>query len=286
MSKKDPYFRFPLAALTFDQPVVALGAFVCYGIVNAGEGARVTMKQAFFDFAIAEAERRSWTWPATPEEIKLFLDVAAGSALCNVVVRDWQATWRQYAAVESHVKKWCEAAADSEAFVTMKAEWVWRALNRARILTGGRLVAGHSRSSPQISWQEFRVLCAILSVIGKKPFAYISSSDIAHRACGYTSAAAWKKSGEQGSEHLPIITRWQIDKTLADLEKNRFFLRARVSRGNTGGRTAYSIRHASRKSLWQAMRTQRDRREGKDVIENRKEDQALQSEVYFQSLIS
>ncbi len=286
MSKHDPYFRFPLAALSFNCPVTTLSSIMDYGVVSAGRGARFKMGNAFTAHAEMAVTLCGWTWPADPRWFEPLEDIAVGSQLCEVEGTGWQSVWGKFKTLESHVQRWCEASGDTEAFVTMKAEWVWQAYNTARIAEGVPPSIGCSSSDPHISWREFTVLCAVLSVIGKKPFAYISSTDIAHRACGYTSAAAWKRAGETGTEHLPALKRWQINDTLCDLEKNRFFLRARVSRGNTGGRTAYSIRHATRKSLWQAMRTQRDRREGRDIIDNRREDQALQSEVYFQSLIS
>ena len=91
-------------------------------------------------------------------------------------------------------------------------------------------------------------------------------------------------TGEPANDHLAPLSRWQIESTLADLEKNRFFLRFRASKSTSGrgGRTAYSIRHKTRAKLardLQSHLTTRRARGPATLSENRGKDQVLWSQA-------
>lgn len=262
MAASDPYFRFPLSALALPwTPVEILDSIISYGVVSAGLGAEKNDENTFRGIA-AENPLEGEPEETETDEYDWWLRVCAGARLTKVRITTWRSTWDSYRETEFktgalHLKS---------ALVTIKAQWVWSALNTALEEEGRDARAG---DSGWLTWREFRVLCAVLSVIGIKPFAWISAATLAHRVCGYTSAASMK--GRKPTRACPLLTRRMLETTLGRLEINRFFLRCRLSRNplGKGGRTAYSVRHADRKALID------DIRRAKPVYTNRQDDHAL-----------
>lgn len=277
MSQEDHYFRFPLAALTYGPPEVTLHHIISWAVLNAGKGARATMdKEDFEALAYRSIDELGWDYEEGSSREATIFELAVGASLCDVTAQVWEGLYQRSKSMDHHVTAWCKASGDARALVTMKAEWVWQALDTALMEAGQPPMSGRDKSAYRpISWEEFTILSAILSVIGSKPFAYISSSDILHRACGYTRARSFRASAAPATEHLPVLKRWKIDQKLHDLELNRFFVRHRASLGKTGGRTVYSIRHATRQSLVEAVRERRRRRMSDTVLANRELDRQL-----------
>ncbi len=286
MSARESYFRFPLAALSYGPPLDTLDALISYGVIHAGQGARKSLGEKDFpSFAeVAIPEKKLGPVPLRGTERDLLYEVALGAQMCGVGVQDWRLTREKAEKVSLHVARWMEQHADSRSFVTIKAAWLWQTLDTLLVESGQpprnvRFDMGTRR----ISWREFAILCAILSCVGDKPYAYISSSDVAHRACGFTRAAAFK-SAERLPEFLPELTRKQIDRTLRDLEANKFFLRCRISSGPTGGRTAYSFREMDREVLITELVRRLERRDRKIVDQNRERDRQLFTSKYAGTL--
>jgi hypothetical protein len=185
---------------------------------------------------------------------------------------------------------WWPEPKNAQALVTIKAAWCWNALHTQYYQHRPHDVPRHWNPVHEcLEWREFRVLCAVLSVIGKKSFAWISTATLAHRILGFTSArfhrlhlakinvprqslGEFPETETAGAtscpRHLASLSRWQIESTLADLEKNRFFLRFRASSSTSGrgGRTAYSIRHKTRPKLAKDLHTALTKRRSRGKI--------------------
>ncbi|WP_038169741.1 hypothetical protein [Verrucomicrobium sp. BvORR106] len=250
MAKTDPYFRFPLSALTYGSlPSECLAAIIDYSVVSAGIGAEQGDNDAYADLVDANP------LPDPPTEEEMYHDtwygnVCAGALLTEVEIGDWRGAKDRYFEVSGHCRGFPKSA-----LVTIKAAWVWDALETALREEGKEPRNG--TPGGWVTWREFRVLCAVLSVIGAKSFAWASTNTFLHRVCGYTSALARSQTKLPNLEHCQPLTRWMLEGTLNRLEELRFFLRVRISKSPTGrgGRTAYSIRHESREALIKEIRT-------------------------------
>lgn len=282
MAKEDPFFRFPLPALAYADVLPGLEAILRYSLVSAGRGARQTMGKEFETFARGAAVQ-DWgdqILRLPKVDYRNALDVAAGGQLCNVLVHDWRGAHESHVLVEAHIQQWQSQTEEIPSTVTIKAEWLWNAIDTYLVQTGQP--PRHDSFDPKHSWltpREFRILCALFSVIGKKSFAWVSWRDLQHRSCGFTSRAAFDAAAHL-PEHLPLLTRWKIDSLLATLEANRFFLRYRLSSSTKGGRTAYSIRHSTPAALAEEVAERLRRRDRRVVVENRQRDRGLQQKFY------
>lgn len=347
MAKSDFYFRFPLPLLASGPPDEVLQRMLATGIMNAGfalrhtdeakvkriaRASRVTFDDRLDDDEESQCIAKDESAIDDPDGLACYEDVVAGAHVTGVRLGNWRDMLDHYLAGDAHCERWPESG---QAVVTLSARWLWNAIGTQEYLRQGSTeVKEYNPTKDWLDWRELRVLCAVLSVIGKKPFAWISTATLTHRACGYTSRAGWLKahpcrdageaieqhgtalgaaaggtgfvgpganvgghdgasvglagSSSSGSwashsrsgdepQHCPPLTRWQIEATLTNLERNRFFLRYRTSSSATGrgGRTAYSIRHATRERLARDVRTALQRRQGIDVRLNRQADRAL-----------
>lgn len=258
MSASDPYFRFPLSALALSRtPVEILRGIASYSVVSAGLGAgqKGTVHEVGSAHLLAPR-------PESREEHEWWLTVCAGAHITQVELLDWRKTLHCYQETRSET----DALGLKSALVTINARWVMNALHTALQEEGQK---DWDPYQGWMTWREFRVLCAILSVIGAKSYAWASTATLMHRACGYTSAASMR--GKEPTAACPLLTRRVLETTLHRLELNRFFLRCRISRNpcGKGGRTAYSVRHADRQALITHLR------KAKPQFSNRQEDHAL-----------
>lgn len=263
MAVTDPYFRFPLSALTYgDRASACLNAIIDYSVVSAGVGSRISNPKEYEALAVTHAlpdppsKRQAEEWMA-------YQDACVGKGQTSVIATCWRTLHRHYREMIAHASNYPKSA-----LVTMKAKWVWNALDTALQEEG---LPARSPNPGWLTWREFRVLCAVLSVIGQKPYAWGSTNTLLHRVCGYTAASSFK--GKEPAAHCPRLTRWMLETTLNRLEELRFFMRVRVSRSPTGrgGRTAYTIRHPSREALVIELRTSLFA----TVADNRKADHRL-----------
>lgn len=108
-----------------------------------------------------------------------------------------------------------------QATVTIKAEWLWNCLE---VLHG-------KKPAKQLSYREFSVLCAVLSKIGNKKLASCSWHEVQRRALGYATEQEMLAGLPKRSDGAKPLSRQQLRKTLADLDRCSFFQRYAVGNG-------------------------------------------------------
>ena len=156
------------------------------------------------------------------------------------------------------------------ALVRMSSEFLWAAIDQARAEND----PNEKWPDRGISWREFRVLCAILSVKrNRHGFAFIGWETIQYRCCGFTNRAGYKSASRIPCHLQPPLTRKQIRRTCDDLENLGFYARFRMSKGKVGGLMAYSFRH-TREELAAAVCEHVNFRDQKKLREYRREDAA------------
>lgn len=266
MSKEDRYFTAPLAILRSGQSALdSLEAALCSGMVNAGIGYLDTHGEDEFNMLLEQAneaaEKQGLQAKPPPRftlkdcggnpiaherAVELWKAAHAGAKLCGVTGgnrgRDAQ-VWA------SHHRK-------GDVFFRIKSEWLWNAIYTARNEAGTISPADAERADLKpLSWREFRILAAILSAPVKKfqGFVFLGWESIQARACGFHRKDLLAKTKEALPPYCLPLTRSQIDLTTSRLEALKFYLRFRYSKGDRGGKTAYSFRHETREKLAEAV---------------------------------
>lgn len=124
--------------------------------------------------------------------------------------------------------------------VRVSSKWFW---------TAAQTADGEQQSGHQISWDEFRILVAILSgQVNHFGFTVLGWEAIQHRACGFHRKSDFRnfqRSGEPWPDHCIPLGRKAIRNKVDRLESLKFFLRHRISKGERGGLSAYSFRHST-----------------------------------------
>ena len=261
MSDSDRYFTAPLSILrSSNTPLEALHNVVSCGIVNAGIGYRKDKGEDEFQILLEqandEAEKKGVAY-SPPHNLKL--QDSGGMQMLKVrAVELWEAA---HAGAKlcgvtggsraDDARIWATHRHEGAVFFRIKSERVWNAINTAKREAGENV---ESDSKP-LSWREFRILAAILSapVHPKRGFVFLGWESIQARSCGFHR----KDLFDAGENTLPLhcqpFTRSQIDLTTSRMEANKFYLRFRYSKGDRGGKTAYSFRHDSREKLAAAV---------------------------------
>jgi len=260
----DRYFTFPLAVLNYGPPLRCLELALDCGIYSAGAGYRKIHGDDAFVARFAErCEELGIPKLQRPSPFTAAAEVVVGGAVCNVKFGNHR---------REHFHSTAERAAEVPTggpLVRMKADFLWAAIEQARA------DEDPDRPWPErgISWREFRVLCAILSVrTNRAGFAFVSVETIQARASGFTTKKALR-SAESIPEHLaPPFTDKQIRTTCDVLENLRFFARFRQSIGPRGGRMAYSVRHNTREELAAAVCDFVNFRDRIKIAQNRQDD--------------
>lgn len=261
MSTGDRYFTAPLAILRSGQSALdALDAAVCCGLVNAGLGYLVTHGEDEFITLLEQADEAAEKQglPARPpprftlkdcdgkaiaheRAVELWKAAHAGANICGVTggnrARDAQT--------------WATHRREGEVFFQIKSEWLWNAVYTARAENGGDV----NNDFKPLSWREFRILAAILSAPVKKfqGFVFLGWESIQARACGFHRKDLLTSNKSELPPHCQPLTRSQIDLTTSRMEVLKFYLRFRYSKGDRGGKTAYSFRHETREKLAEAV---------------------------------
>lgn len=261
MSTGDRYFTAPLAILRSGQSALdALDAAVCSGIVNAGLGYLSTHGEDEYNTLLEQADRAAEKlgMPVTPpprfalkdcdgkpianaRAVELWRAAHAGSKLCGVIGGN-RATDAQ---------TWATHRREGEVFFQIKSEWLWGAVYTARAENGSDV----KNDFKPLLWREFRILAAILSAPVKKfqGFVFLGWETIQARACGFHRKDLFAANREELPPHCQPLTRSQIDLTTSRMEVLKFYLRFRYSKGDRGGKTAYSFRHETREKLAEAV---------------------------------
>lgn len=277
MAKKSHYFTFPLSILNAHRlepshgfialsPLQRLRIALDCGVVNAGIGyTKCHSREAFEDFldetwSLKGKGRQKCPLPDSPEAIVLVGEAVTNSNLGDFCPRNFRSRYEN--GIEHQ---------DDGPLVRMKADFVWAALGKAR----AEELENQPFPKKAISWNEFRVLCAIFSAkINRQGYALLGWETIQARACGFSSKAKFIKAKESGNLHGLPLSRKQIRTILEKLENLNFFARFRYSSGARGGYTAYSVRH-SRQELGRAVCEWANFKNRTKVKANREEDLAV-----------
>jgi len=261
MSKGDRYFKAPLAILRSGQTALdALDAVVCCGLVNAGLGYLETHGEDEFDTLLEQADEATEKQglPTKPPQrftlkdcdgkliaheraVDLWKAAHAGAKVCGVSGGNRA----------SDAQTWATHTRPKGVFFTIKSEWLWNAVYTARRESGDDV----TNEFKPLSWREFRILAAILSAPVNKyhGFVFLGWEPIQARACGFHKNDLFEAQTGELPPHCQPLTRSQIDLTTSRLEVLKFYLRFRYSKGDRGGKTAYSFRHETREILAEAV---------------------------------
>lgn len=265
----DSYFTFPLAVLNGPinsgtiTPRLCMEAAISFGMFNAGRGyCHNHGEDAFKDRFNEECEKYNLRGQSKPGWTTPAADILVGAALCGVTIGG-----NITEGLKRH-KETISKVPHDPPFVRMASNTLWAAVDQARAESGD----GTKFPERGISWREFRILCAILSVkLNRADFSFIGWETIQARACGFVTKEAFKARTVTPEHLAPPLSRKQIRATLDALECLGFFARFRLSQGPKGGLTAYSFRH-DREELARAVCDTINFRDRAKVRENRAAD--------------
>ncbi|MEN3939708.1 hypothetical protein WJU23_00315 [Prosthecobacter sp. SYSU 5D2] len=247
MSASDTYFKTPLSILrSGGSALEALCNALCCGTVNAGIGFRKLNGEEAFACLLEETANEAKEPESPPADFTL-------TDACNEAMsrEDSTALWQaalvgagicnlKGATPEYIAQCWAKHGQETGVFFTIKGHWLWNALHSERKKTGWKVDAGRK----PLSWREFRILAAILSVqTNQAGFAFIGWETIQARACGYHRKDLLAASWFDLPPHCQPLSRAQIRTACQNLEALGFFARVRYSTGPRGGYLAYSFRH-------------------------------------------
>jgi hypothetical protein len=236
---KNPYFQFPLCALSFGHSVdERLNAIISYGFIQAGyklfQKLSPVERKRFLDDRLGNKpelngiRRDEWS----------HCGALYGAYAIGITTNNLKATLKRHASLQA----FADAFADRhgrDSIVRIKKWWVFK-----------------TRDNKGISYREFAVLCGIYSVIGDKEMAVVTRDRIRRCALGYRSAAIMQAELATRADKAQQLTERQLRDTLERLHRNNFFARATYGRRVT----YYSIRldgEEMRKKI-QQRRTYRD----------------------------
>lgn len=249
MSTTDHYFTFPLAALrgieNASTPLTILDLCLDCGIVSAGVGYRKNHKAEEFKERLTEAcNTKSMATPSHPKPNTDHAVVIVGAAICGVRLAGTSASYCD------RLAKLVRDVPKGGPLVRMSAKSFWSAFYQAEWESDPD---AHSHPDRGMSFTEFRILAAILSVqTNSVGFAFVGWEFIQARSCGFSTKQALKDA-ETIPDHLaPPLTRRKITPICEALEDLGFYARFRFSKGKRGGKMAYSFRH-NREELGDAV---------------------------------
>jgi hypothetical protein len=261
MSQEDRYYTCPLSILKSGvNELEVLEACLNVGTVNAGIAYHKYHGEDEFESLLEQAkeEAEKQKLPSKPSS-KLELTYPDGTALNQ---RDAANTWNHSLAgwkimrlnggsITSIAQCWLKLHRQNEVFFKIRSDWLWGAIYTARLNHGEDIKSDFN----PLSWREFRILAAILSAPVNKTqgFTFLGWESIQARACGYHSKSKFISGKDSLPPHCMPLSRSKIDLTTSRLEVLKFYLRFRYSKGNRGGKTAYSLRHESREKLAEAV---------------------------------
>ena len=223
MSDNGNYFTFPLAVLHAGKsPLRCIDLAINCGMLSAGKGFRHLNDNEDFEEKIEKiCEEQNIGKTARPGSHTEAAEILVGSSICNVTLgRHSRPHLESLTNLVARVPK-------DGAFVRMKSDFIWPALEQAR--------AEEQPASPWpgkgISWREWRILAAILSVRrNRADFAFIGWETIQARACGFTTKKGLRDA-ESIPDHLsPSLSRRQIRDTTDQLENLGFYARSGFQR--------------------------------------------------------
>jgi hypothetical protein len=218
---ENPYFQFPLCALSFGQTVDArLNAILDYSVVEAGS--------LLFRKLTAEHQREFLAGRRQIGELpdgfntNLWLHRAAlyGAKIIGVTYNYFGSVMERHQSLHVHITDF-EKLHGRDAKVRIKKNWLF-----------------DTRDGHGITYREFSVLCAIYSAIGDKELAIVTRDRIRRCALGYRTKAIMDAELPRRADKTQPLTERQLRDTITRLHRNKFFARCTVARRIT----YYSIR--------------------------------------------
>lgn len=227
MDPSAKYLSFPLTLLRVaSSEVQFFQDAAAYGAVNAGTGyAKLYGSEDLKSLARSKLQTQGGT---------LLAHGIVGAHLCEIQLGDRTAK----SAHETYFR--VQSLCVGSPKVRVSSKWFW---------TAAQTADGEQQNSHRISWDEFRILVAILSgQVNQYQFTLLGWEAIQHRACGFHRKSDFRKfqrSGEPWPDHCAPLGRKAIRNRVDRLESLKFFLRHRISKGERGGLSAYSFRHST-----------------------------------------
>jgi hypothetical protein len=218
---KNPYFQFPLCALSFGQTVYErLNAILDYSFVEAGSKLfRKLTAQQQREFLDGKTISRTNPTGVNPNDWRQCA-ASYGAYVIGVICHNFNSTIERHRQLQDYVAKF-EARHGRDALVRIKQRWLFDARD------------GHG-----LTYREFSVLCAIYSAIGDKDLAIVTRERIRRCALGYRTAAIMLAELPCRADKTQPLTERQLRDTITRLHRNKFFARCTVARRIT----YYSIR--------------------------------------------
>ena len=218
---ENPYFQFPLCALSFGQTVdTRLNAIIDYSVVEAGSRLfrKLTAEQ---QQAFLMARRQKGKIPQGFKE-NLWRHSAAlyGAEVIGVIYHNFGSVLEKHRSIETHIADF-EERHGRDAKVRIKKSWLF-----------------NTRDRHGLTYREFAVLCAIYSAIGDKKLSIVIQERIRRCALGYRTDAIMQAELPSRADKAQALTQRQLRDTITRLHRNKFFARCTVARRIT----YYSIR--------------------------------------------
>jgi hypothetical protein len=217
----NPYFQFPLCALSFGQTTDArLNAILDYSVVDAGSKLfqKLTGDQQQ-EFLRGKTVSRTNPKGLNPND---WQQCAAcyGADIIGVTYHGFNCIIERHGQLRDYVADF-ETRNGKDARVRLKKSWLF-----------------DTRDGHGITYREFSVLCAIYSAIGDKELAIVTRERIRRCALGYRTAAIMQAELSRRPDKAQPLTERQLRDTITRLHRNKFFARCTVARRIT----YYSIR--------------------------------------------
>lgn len=194
----DRFFRFPLRALSaFATPRERLEKIVGFCVMH--EGRKLVEKR-----------------DGDPDDLQ-----EVWKCGCTLLKINWQGDGAASQMRDKYHAVLQACGTVDQATVTVKAAWLWYCLEGLR----------GKRPAKPLSYREFSVLCAVLSKVGNKKFASCSWREVQRRALGYATEREMQDDLPKRSDKAEPLSRQQVRKTLAALDRMCFFVRYAVGNG-------------------------------------------------------
>jgi hypothetical protein len=217
VSANDNYLQFPLCALAIvDEPATLLDVILSYGLTMAGysivkDWPDDEREALFDDLGLPDGVETGF------EQLQLM-----GAEKCGLILGDQETHASEYHRLRTHRDDW-EARHGKDCLVRIKTD-----------------LCLEVRDGRGMSFREFRVLCAIYSVIGRSAYRRITLDTVRVRASGCKTAAVMKAEAAAGRPLPEPLTPKQVRATIAHLHERGWF--ARVTPNPHGRATYYSHR--------------------------------------------
>jgi hypothetical protein len=217
MSAADKFLQFPLCALTLPGEMKGvLDAIISYGVTEAGLAVMKTKdtaerKRLCAEYGLPKHEYDSWA-----------LAAEIGGRLCGITLGSRDNCLRRHSTLAAFLHEW-EKRHGTDARVRIRKD-----------------VCFEVRDGGGMSFREFRILCAIYSLLGRHAYRAIGFRMIGARACGCKSEQVKETEIKAGRPLLEPFSIKQLRGTVAKLHELGWF--ARVTPDPHGRVTYYSHR--------------------------------------------